>query len=113
MVRVQTNISWGYLELIKTFGKANSLVLHFEHRFEEEPTRQLIDILYEDDSDTAITITFMSMKHLGFENMLCDYLKRCGIEHFMIPVGNFVVRKSPEQMEKDWQEHRKKIGLAR
>jgi hypothetical protein len=106
---VKTNISWGYLPLIEIFAKANSLVLKFESRV--EPPRQLMTICYEDDSDTNMTITFMSIRHLGFENMLCDYLIKCGIDPRMIPTGGTVMRKSDEQMEKDWQEHRKKIGL--
>ena len=109
MRTVKTNISWGYLPLIEIFAKANSLVLEFESRI--QTPRQLITIYYEDDSDTDMTITFMSIRHLGFENMLCDYLIRCGIDSTTIPTGGTVMRKSDEQMEKEWQEHRKKIGL--
>jgi len=108
---VYTNISWGYLSLIEIFAKANSLVLKFEPRYTVEPVRELMTILYEEDSDTDITITFMSIRHLGFENMLCDYLIKCNIDPQMIPIGRIVMRKSAEQMEKDWQEHRKQIGL--
>ena len=110
---VETNISWGYLPLLETFAKANSLVLKFKPWHQYKPPQELTLIEYEENSDTDITITFMSIRHLGFENMLCDYLKRCGIEHGMIPIGKIVMRKTDEQMEKDWQEHRKKIGLTR
>jgi len=97
--------------LIEIFAKANSLVLKFAVRHTSMPTRELMTIQFEEDSDTDMTITFMSIRHLGFENMLCDYLIRCNISPEMIPIGRAVMRKSEEQMEKDWQEHRKKIGL--
>lgn len=128
MTVVDTQISWGYQPLIEIFGKANSLVLKLEPYYAEveqsetlSPVkdskvvvgREYIRISYEDDSDTAIAITCLSIKHLGFENMLCDYLIRCNVEPKLIPIGKYVMRKTPEQMEKDWQEHRKKIGLAR
>lgn len=113
MRTVETNISWGYLPLIEIFAKANSLVFKYEPRHTVEPTRELITIKYEENSDTDMTITFMSFRHLGFENMLCDYLIRCNIDPIMIPVGKAVMKKSDKQMEEDWQEHRRKIGLTR
>lgn len=124
---VDTQISWGYQPLIEIFGKANSLVLKLEPYYAEieeieaiSPIkdskviagREYIRISYEEGSDTAIAITCLSVKHLGFENMLCDYLIRCNIEPKLIPIGKWVVRKSSEEAEKEWQEHRKKIGLA-
>lgn len=126
MTVVDTQISWGYQPLIEIFGKANSLVLKLEPYYTEieESTaispvkdsklvigRQYIRISYEEGSDTAIAITCLSIKHLGFENMLCDYLIRCNVEPKLIPIGQYVMRKTPEQMENEWQEHRKKIGL--
>lgn len=127
MVTVDTKISWGYLPLLKIFAQANSLVLDFEPYYQEiekdevgafgntsiVTARQYTRISYEDNSDTASSITFLSFRHLGFENMLCDYLIRCNVDPQMIPVGSYVMRKSNEQMEKEWQEHRKKIGLTK
>ena len=128
MIVVNTQISWGYKPLIEIFGKANSLVLYLDsyyHEIEKEEqtgpsksskitiAREYIRISYEENSDTAIAITCLSIKHLGFENMLCDYLIRCNVEPQMIPIGQYVMKKTNEQMEQEWQEHRKKIGLAR
>jgi hypothetical protein len=121
LTTVDTQISWGYLPLLEIFAKANSLVLKFEPWHSEEEVegssiiraREFTRISYEENSDTAISITCLSIKHLGFENMLCDYLIRCNVQPQMIPIGKAVMRKDPEQMEKEWQEHRKKIGLAR
>jgi len=113
LIVVNTKISWGYLELLQIFAKANSLVLKFDPYSEPDPLREYTRISYEEGSDTSVAITFLSIKHLGFENMLCDYLIRCNIDPIMIPIGKAVMRKTPEQMEKEWQEHRKKIGLTR
>ena len=111
MRTVETNISCGYLPLLEIFANANRLVLKFEERNVINSPCALTTILYEEDSDTDMTITFLSYKHLGFENMLVDYLKRCNIDVNMIPIGKAIMKKSSEQMEKEWQEHRKKIGL--
>ena len=120
MIAVDTGISWGYLPLLEIFAQANSLVFKFEaynHEIREEHgiviAREHTRIMYEDNSDTAMSVTFMSIRHLGFENMLCDYLIKCNVNPSMISTGSAVMRKDPEQMEKDWQEHRKKIGLTR
>ena len=126
MTVVNTQISWGYLPLLQIFAQANSLLLKFEpYYFEMESSeaiapgkeskivvgRQYARITYEDNSDTALSITSLSFKHLGFENMLCDYLIRCNVQPQLIPIGQYVMRKSNEEMEKGWQEHRRKIGL--
>jgi hypothetical protein len=113
LTTVDTHISWGFLPLLEIFGKANSLVLKFEPWYTDEPPGEYARISYEENSDTAIAITCLSIKHLGFENMLCDYLIRCNIEREMISRGVYRMRKSEEEMEREWQEHRKKIGLRR
>jgi hypothetical protein len=118
---VDTKISWGYLPLIEIFARANNLELGFECYSEELCEHEkfktsfgsYIRITFDEDSPTASYITFMSIRHLGFENMLCDYLIKCNIGPNLIPIGKYVMKKSDEEMERDWQEHRKKIGLAR
>ena len=110
---IETDISWGYLALIEIFGKANSLVWKFEPRVVVKGSRMYITIIVEENSDTEVTLTFMALRHSGIPNMLEDYLMKCGIDPQMISMGQCVMRKSPEELEKEWQEHRKKIGLAR
>lgn len=112
-MKIETVISWGYMPLLDIFGKANTLVWKFEKRVQDEPSREFITILYDEGSDTEMTLTYLALRHLGIENMLCDYLMKCGIDPQMISIGQFVMRKSPEEIEKGWQEHRRKIGLAR
>jgi len=105
---VETNISWGFSNLIETFFKANNLAVTCVARSVSE---RKITLEYEEDSDTALSITFMSVRHLGFENMLCDYLKRCGIPYELIPVGNSLPNRNMNELEEQWQEHRKKLGF--
>jgi hypothetical protein len=105
---VETNISWGFLNLIEIFLQANNLVVTCKPCGISE---KKITLEYEENSETAMNITFMSIKHLGLENMLCDYLKRCGIPYELIPVGNSYPNRDMNKVEKEWLEHRKKLGF--
>lgn len=62
---------------------------------------------FEENSDTAMSITLMSVRHLGFENMLCDYLRRCGIPYELIPVGNSYVNRDMKKLDDDWEVYRR------
>jgi hypothetical protein len=111
-VKIETGISWGYRNFLETFFKANDLKVELEERLEDQPVRQHTTLYYEENSDTAYAITFMSTRHLGFENMLCDYLIKCGIPQELISIGQVVVKnRNMAEVEKQWLEHRKKIGL--
>lgn len=109
---VNTNISTGYTTLIDAFAKANNLELRLS-TIDENVENPKLRITYEDNSDTAFQITFMSMRHLGFENMLCDYLIRCGVAAELIPTGRASIKRDMKKLEQDWEEHKKKIGLTR
>jgi hypothetical protein len=108
---VETKISYGYLSLIETFFNANELLVVCSRRCQYDPYREFINLEYEDNSLTAVSVTFMSCKHLGFENMLADYLIRCGILPGMLEVGRLPEKRSMKKLEDQWQEHRKLIGL--
>jgi hypothetical protein len=105
---VQTNISWGFLNLIETFFKANNLDVKCTGR---GVSQMKLTLEYEDDSDTAMSITYMSFRHLGFENMLVDYLKRCGVPIELITVGNSYPNRDMKKLDAEWEEHRKKLGF--
>ena len=107
---VYTNISYGYGSLLEIFFKANDLEVAIEDRTGYEYPGHAI-LHYEDDSDTAYGITFLSIRHLGFENMLCDYLMRCGIPAQLIPIGSVGVKRDMKELDRQWEEHRKLIGL--
>ena len=66
---------------------------------------------YEDNSDTALSITFMSVRHLGFENMLVDYLIRLGYTADQIPRGRTVIKRDMKKLEEDWQKRRTELGF--
>lgn len=101
----KTSISWGYLQLIEIFAKANNLVLKCEN------VQNKIAISYDIDSDTDLAIGFMSIRHLGFENMLSDYLIKCGVHPEQIPIGKSAGPRDPAEIEEEWQVHRKKLGF--
>jgi hypothetical protein len=105
---VETNISWGFSNLIEVFFKANNLDVKCTGR---GVSNMKLTLEYEEDSDTALSITFMSVRHLGFENMLCDYLKRCGIPYELIPVGNSLPNRDMKKLDAEWEEHRKQLGF--
>jgi hypothetical protein len=109
-MKVETQISYGYKDLIEIFFKANELDINIKD-MSAYPYGKII-LHYEDDSDTAYTITFMSVKHLGFENMLCDYLIKCGISPSLIPIGKMAINRDMKQLDKDWDEHRRSMGLG-
>lgn len=109
ITEVKTNISYGYLELIKVFAKANSLELILEPL--GLPGQEKIKISYEDGSDTSFSITFLSVRHLGFENMLWDYLIKCGVDPSLIPTGRQNFARDMDKVEEEWLEHRKQLGF--
>jgi hypothetical protein len=106
---VNTQISYGYASLIEIFFKANDLDITIEDRRTHPHSKVILH--YNDDSDTAMSVTCMSIKHLGFENMLCDYLIKCGIQQSLITIGQAPTKRDMTQLDKDWEEHRKRIGL--
>jgi hypothetical protein len=102
---IKTNISSGYGELLQTFFKANELDISLDTK------HQHVELLVNDDSDTPSQITFMSYRHLGFENMLCDYLIKCGVDPSMISFGRYYPPRNMKEVEEGWQEHRKQLGF--
>jgi hypothetical protein len=109
MTTVRTAISGGYRELIKTFFDANGLDVKI---LESDNMHNHLMLIYEDGSDTAYQITFMSVKHLGFENMLCDYLIRCGVNAERISLGRVEAKRDMKELDEMWEKHRRNIGLA-
>jgi hypothetical protein len=82
MKTIQTTISTDHLELIKIFFEANELPDVRIYTYNKQIgmfAHRMIEVAYENNSDTAEKITFMSMIHAGFLNMLDDYLMKCGV----------------------------------
>jgi hypothetical protein len=135
-MEVKTQISYGYKPLLQTFFKANDLTVACVERFEERivssgtstnvvtkevnplsgivtNARCYTTLIFQDGSETSEKITFMSYIHAGFENMLCDYLIRCGIMPNQISSGRYTEKRDLEELDRQWEEHRKHIGLSR
>lgn len=106
---IETHISHGYVRLLEIFFKANNLAVKCEERV--SGVFDQINLVYEDDSDTAITLTFMGMKHLGVENMLCDYLIRCGVSKDEIAVGRELIKRDMKKLDEAWEKHRYELGF--
>lgn len=106
---IKTDISYGYLELIKVFFKANNLDVIIQDMTAYPHGK--IHLEYDGDSEIAHSITFMSIRHLGLENMLCDYLIKCGILPSQIATGSFVSKRDMKELDRKWDEHRKLIGI--
>lgn len=48
----------------------------------------LIEILYDElDDNTCNKITYMALVHAGFQNMLEDYLLKCGVSIYDISLN--------------------------
>ena len=109
MKNIDTNISAGYIPLIEEFCRANELVTVITQDDHGKAVPK-IKVSFEEDSDTAMQITYMSMIHCGFENMLWDYLQRCGIVAVMIPIGKLAIKSASDE---EVEQHLKRIGLRR
>lgn len=100
MKNIITDIDGKNLSLIQIFFKANDMTsVKIESEYfpvnigEFEMVHPYIKLTYEEDSDDGINISFMATKHLGLENMLIDYLLRCGITSYNICPNNFTRKK--------------------
>lgn len=102
---IELDISVRHYNLIETFFKANGLFdLGFELKiidtvfetpvtitppagagartFTFNQTKKTLACIYDEDNEEQTSkIMFMSIKHLGFNNMLHDFLNKCGIDN--------------------------------
>lgn len=108
---VATQISYGYMSLIDIFLKANNLDVTIADKSAYPHGK--IDLEYVDNSETALAITMLSYKHLGFENMLCDYLIRCGIPSNLISIGKAAIKRDQKELDKECDKHLRSIGFKR
>lgn len=109
-MKVKTDISYGYASLIETFFNANNLDVEIQD-MRAYPFGKII-LNYDGDSETAYAITMLSVKHCGFENMLCDFLIKCGVDAHLIPIGQApVAKRDMRELDKEWEQHRRNIGF--
>jgi len=82
---IETEIPADHLELITIFLKANELDADIFCEIDRNLNRQTIKISYnEKNEDLCSKITYMSLRHLGFLNMLDDFLLKCGVEPYRL-----------------------------
>lgn len=82
---IQTELPADHLELVAIFLKANDLDADISCEVNRNLNRQTIKISYnEENEDLCSKITYMSLRHLGFLNMLDDFLLKCGIEPYRL-----------------------------
>ena len=56
-------------------------------------------------------LTFFGYKHLGIENMLCDYLKKCGISPDAMNKHMYIPKRNAKALDVQWETSRKeKLG---
>jgi hypothetical protein len=108
---INSIISIGYLDLLETFFRANNLQVTCSLLDDKTNNLKLITLEYEDNSETALAITFMSIRHLGFENMLVDYLIKCGAPRNLISVGRTAVKRDMKKLDEEWAEKRRELGF--
>lgn len=106
-VSVITDISYGYVSLVEAFCKANELDVTLSS---VGFTRPKVQVTYKKGSDTEFQLSFMSTKHLGLNNMLCDFVMRCGIPAMQVQIGQIGVKSATDE---DVDEHLRRIGVKK
>lgn len=81
MIKVESTLCISHEELINTFIRACELDDLVVQHDKMKVNSQLHDVLSFqcNNPETESKITFMSIRHSGFLNMLDDYLLRCGV----------------------------------
>lgn len=109
-MKVQTEILAYHQDFIQTFIEANELDIKIEHYTREigPVVYNMIELHYDEGSDTAYKISIMSLKNCGLRNMLEDFLIKCGISPFSLnPPESTEDRLSDEAFSR----HMRSLGL--
>lgn len=133
---IKSRILETHIELVKIFFTANDLKdvyitsypeTYFEGT-EDEIVYKMLSLTFYSNTETSEQITFMSMRHAGFLNMINDFLLKCGVSAFELEPDpksdkekNEKKRRDKEldeeqklrreTLNRDFEEHMKKIGL--
>lgn len=108
---IHTDLSAGFTDLIRIFFRANELEGEITTRYNKDTGIESIDINIVDNSPTAVSITMMSYRNSGVNNMLSDYLIKTGVDPLLLSTGKTVIARNLKQVDQDWEEYRKTIGL--
>ena len=112
MKTIKTNLSIDHLELIKIFFEANKLpnviISEYSNIIKNYP-HKMIEITYDnDDVETSGQITYMSLVHVGLQNMLDDYLMKCGVSVWDLQpktIREQELKEREEAREQEYEEY--------
>lgn len=120
MKTIKTNLSIDHLELIKIFFEANQLLNVTINEYSKQirsSSHKMIEIMYDDeDSETSSKITYMSIVHCGLQNMLDDYLMKCGVNVWDLQPASIKEQELKEKQESRQQkleEHLKNLAIKK
>ena len=115
-MEIRTELVQDHKALIEVFLKANELTsvkLQTYEKVEWDHTFHLLKLIYDNDSEDALKLSYMSLVHMGIPNMLDDFLLKCGVPvKTLNPVKPTPGKRDMAELDRQWEEHRKKIGLA-
>jgi len=100
---VETDLSNAHLELVRIFFTANELDRVYVNEYQKNirgMTHVMLQLSWDDnDEETASKITYMAIVHLGINNMLDDYLMKCGVDVWHLPPASIKAQERKEQQE--------------
>jgi len=103
---IKTEIAVLHKELIKVFFQANEIAdaevleVLLEERNKEYPVLEIIC----HDPDSEHTLTFLGLRNCGIQNMLDDYLMRCGVPAREIQPYNLVRDREDYEVDQKFQD---------
>jgi len=116
-MEIRTELVQDHKALIEVFLKANELQSVKIGTYEKvvwDHTFHLLKLTYDSDSEDALKLSYMSLVHMGIPNMLDDFLLKCGVDVSMLnPVKPVPCKRDMIELDRQWDEHRKKIGLTK
>src|SRR5271165_5700497 len=96
---IETNIAVEHMALIEIFFKANRLenvkIGDCIKIYNGNP-HHYIEISWDETSETGVQISYMSVVHMGFLNMLDDFLLKCGVD-----INNFEPTSLKQQKRRE------------
>lgn len=108
-MKIQTELLSMHLELVKIFFEANELkdvVVGEYPKIRNKISHNLIEVSWDDESESGQKILQMSIINYGFNNMLDSFLIKCGVSPFHLHLS-----AEHDYVDTDLETHFMKIGL--
>jgi hypothetical protein len=113
---IKTEIAVLHKELIKIFFQANNLVdteileVLYEENDKKYPVLEIV--CHDDNDDSTQMLTLLGLRNYGVQNMLDDFLIRCGVHPREIKPYNLVRDREDYEVNQKFEEFYKKIKKA-